>query len=72
MKIQYEHSLQEVADELGCSRETVRKIELSALEKAKAHFLAIGLGPTALDDDWSPGAVVMYDVNSRLPVLFYK
>lgn len=47
----YNYTLQEVADEIGVSRERVRQIEHEALAKLKVAMTAKGIGPTDLDKD---------------------
>ncbi len=51
----YHCSLDEVAQEMGLSRERVRQIEAIALEKMRKRLLAMGIGPTELDEDPGPG-----------------
>lgn len=47
----YNYTLNEVAEELGLSRERVRQIESEALAKLRIAMEAKGLGPTELDKD---------------------
>jgi RNA polymerase nonessential primary-like sigma factor len=44
------HTLQEIAEELGVSRERVRQIERQALAKVKAYLLRQGYEPDDLID----------------------
>lgn len=61
----YEHTLEEVAQELGVSRERVRQIESEALGKLRIAMEAKGLAPTELDKE--PSGPGLFDVKTVLP-----
>ena len=65
-------TLEEIAAEMGVTREAVRKIEKRALAKVRKAFEARGLGPTELDEDHSHQGPGLFDINDRAPVLRYR